>query len=189
MPRQPSSTTTSPPGSSFARSSARFAAATIVSTFSPLRLDRHHGSRLPKEPLTRALNYLHNHWEALFRFLSDGRIPIDNNPAERALKAIALGRKVYHFAGSLKAAERAALFYTFVHTCKQHNVDAEAWLADVLPRVRNTRPSQYAALLPTRWQADREAERSVVARSGRAPGVQEAPQLPAATAPAHEAAA
>lgn len=137
-------------------------------------LDHHHGTGLPKEPLTLALNYLHNHWDALFRFLTDGRIPIDNNPAERALKAIALGRKVYLFAGSLKAAERAALFYTFVWTCKQHKVNPEAWFADVLPRVRTTRPSHYADLLPTHW---------------RPPAVRDAQTSQAAPAPGESAAA
>lgn len=115
-------------------------------------LDRHLGTRLPQEPLTKALNYLHNHWAALFRFLEDGRIPIDNNLAERQLKAIALGRKAYLCAGSIKAAERAALFYTFVRTCMQHDVDPLAWLTYVLPRIATTRPSRYADLLPMNWK-------------------------------------
>ena len=128
-------------------------------------LDRHRGSRLPKEPLTQALNYLHNHWGALFRYLSDGRIPVDNNAAAKAPEAVALGRKVYLHAGSLKAAERAALFYTFAWTCEQHGIDPEAWLADVLPRIRTTRPSQYAALLPQHWRpaADTRAPFAVLA--------------------------
>jgi transposase len=114
-------------------------------------LNQHRGTRLPKEPLTDAMNYLHNHWKALFRFLEDGRIPIDNNFAERQIKAIALGRKNYLYAGSVKAAERAAIFYTFVMTCRQHKVDPIAWLSDVLPRIRTTRPSQYSDLLPMNW--------------------------------------
>jgi transposase len=106
---------------------------------------------LPKAPLTQALNYLHNHWDALTRFVTDGRIPIDNNLAERMLRAIAVGRRSYLFAGSHAAARRAALFYTFVMTCRLHGVDAEAWLADVLPRIGDTRKSQLAELLPQRW--------------------------------------
>ncbi|MEI7926408.1 MAG: IS66 family transposase [Chloroflexota bacterium] len=66
-------------------------------------LDRHHGKLPPQEPISKALNYLHNQWTALTRFLEDGRINIDNNPAERALRAIAVGRKNYLFAGSTKA--------------------------------------------------------------------------------------
>lgn len=117
-------------------------------------LNAHRGTRLPKEPLTDAMNYLHNHWSALFRFLEDGRIPIDNNFAERQIKAIALGRKNYLYAGSEKAAERAAIFYTFVMTCRQHKVDPLAWLSAVLPRIRMTRPSQYCELLPKTWKCD-----------------------------------
>jgi hypothetical protein len=116
-------------------------------------LNLHQGTRLPKEPLTQAMNYLQNHWRALFRFLEDGRIPIDNNFAERQLKAIAIGRKNYLFAGSQQAAEQAAVFYTFVMTCRQHKVDPHAWLTYVLPRILTTRPSDYDRLLPMNWQS------------------------------------
>lgn len=114
-------------------------------------LDAHHGRFLPKEPITKALNYVNNHWEALIRFLDDGRIPIDNNLAERMLKAVAVGRKNYMFAGSDAAAARAATFYTWVETCRLHGVDPPTWLADVLPRIATTRPSEYGDLLPHRW--------------------------------------
>lgn len=114
-------------------------------------LDDQHGRFLPKEPITQALNYLRNHWAALMRFLEDGRIPIDNNLAERMLKAVAVGRKNYMFAGSDAAAARAATFYTWVETCRLHGVDPPTWLADVLPRIATTRPSEYGDLLPYRW--------------------------------------
>lgn len=114
-------------------------------------LDKHTGRYLPKEPITQALNYLNNHWDALFRFLDDGRIPIDNNLAERMLKAIAIGRKNYLFAGNDDAARRGATFYTWVETCRLHGVDPPAWLADVLPRIATTKPSDYPDLLPARW--------------------------------------
>lgn len=114
-------------------------------------LDAQHGRFLPQEPITRALNYVNNHWDALIRFLDDGRIPIDNNLAERMLKAVAVGRKNYLFAGSDAAAARAATFYTWVETCRLHGVDPPTWLADVLPRIATTRPSAYGDLLPHRW--------------------------------------
>jgi hypothetical protein len=81
-------------------------------------LDKCHDSLPPQEPISKALNYLHSHWAALTRFLEDGRIPIENNAAERALRAIAVGRENYPFAGSNHAAERSAMFYTFVETCR-----------------------------------------------------------------------
>lgn len=114
------------------------------------------GNRLPTDPVTKALNYAVNHWDALMRFLQDGRIPIDNNLAERALKAIAMGRKAYMFAGSIAAAKRSATFYTFVATCELHGVDPQEWLADVLPRIDTTRKSQLVDLLPMNWVAARE---------------------------------
>ena len=114
-------------------------------------LDAHRGRYLPKEPITQALNYLHNHWDALFQFLADGAIPIDNNLAERMLEAIAVGRRSYMFAGNDRAAARSATFYTWVETCRLHGVDPPTWLADVLPRIATIRPSEYADLLPKRW--------------------------------------
>ena len=116
-------------------------------------LDSHLGSALflPKEPISRALNYLNNHWDALFRFLTDGSIPIDNNLAERMMKPIAVGRRSYMFAGSDSAAKRSATFYTWVETSRLHGVDPPTWLADVLPRIATTRPSDYPDLLPRRW--------------------------------------
>ena len=114
-------------------------------------LDSLVGPFLPKEPITPALNYLRNHWDALFRFLTDGSIPIDNNLAERMLKAIAVGRRSYMFAGNDRAAQRSATFYTWVETSRLHGVDPPTWLADVLPRIATTRPSDYPDLLPRRW--------------------------------------
>ena len=86
----------------------------------------------------------------------DGRIPIDNNWAERAVKAIALGRNAYMFAGSDAAGRRSATFYSFVATCLQHEVDPYDWLAWVLPRIATTRNSELGDLLPINWKRDRE---------------------------------
>ena len=126
-------------------------------------LDQHHGKGLPKEPLTKALNYLHNHWAALTRFVENGRIPIDNNWSERLLKAVAVGRHNFMFAGSDAGAERSAIFFTFVATCRQHGVDAMEWLTDVLPRIAHTRPSHLPELLPEQWMAKRRALESQAA--------------------------
>ena len=119
-------------------------------------LDAHLGTFLPQDEITKALNYTNNHWDALTRFLTDGRIPIDNNWAERAVKAIALGRNAYMFASSDAAGRRSATFYSFVATCLQHQVDPYAWLACVLPRIAATRKSDLVDLLPTSWKRARE---------------------------------
>jgi len=119
-------------------------------------IDTHLGTFLPQDDITKALNYANNHWDALTRFLTDGRIPIDNNWAERAVKAIALGRNAYMFAGSDAAGERSATFYSFVATCLQHKVDPNAWLAWVLPRIAHTKKSALADLLPMNWNRTRQ---------------------------------
>jgi transposase len=118
-------------------------------------LDAHLFAYTPTDPLTKALNYLNNHWDALTRFLTDGRFPIDNNLAERMLRAVAIGRNNYLFAGSDAAAERSAVFYTFVMTCRVNGVDPVAWLTDVLPRIGGTKKSELAELLPAKWKCAR----------------------------------
>lgn len=121
-------------------------------------IDQHRGTRLPKDPLTLALNYAHNHWEALTRFMTDGRIPLDNNWAERLLKRVAVGRHNYLFAGSDRGAERSAIFFTFIASSQLHGVDPVAWLTAVLPRIATTRPSQLVDLLPDGWRVSGAAE-------------------------------
>jgi len=114
------------------------------------------GTVLAQDDVTKALNYSNNHWDALTRFVADGRIPIDNNWAERAVKAVALGRNAYMFAGSDAAGKRSATFYSFVATCLQHDIDPYAWLAYVLPRIATTRKAELVDLLPMNWKPDRE---------------------------------
>lgn len=75
------------------------------------------------------------HVVAFVRYCDDGRIEIDNSAAERALRAIALGRKNYLFAGSDRGGERAATFYSLIGTAKLNGLDPEAYLRHVLERV------------------------------------------------------
>ena len=68
---------------------------------------------------------------------------------------MAVGRKNYLFAGSTKSAQRNALFYTFVETCRLHGIDPPTYLADVLPRIVAIGRNDYATLLPQNWGAAR----------------------------------
>ena len=95
-------------------------------------------------------------WPAFTRFLDDGRICLSNNAAERALRAVALGRKAWLFAGSERGGDRAAAMYTLIHTAKLNDVDPRAWLADVLGRIANHRITNLAVLLPWHWAAEME---------------------------------
>jgi transposase len=84
----------------------------------------------------------------LIRYASDGRIEIDNNAAERALRAIALGRKNFLFAGSDAGGERAAAIYSLIGSAKLNDLDPEAYLRFVIERIADYRISQLDDLLP-----------------------------------------
>ena len=113
------------------------------------RLSRHNA-------VAKAMDYMLKRIDAFTRFLSDGRICLSNNAAERALRGIALGRKSWLFAGSDRGGERAAVMFTLIQTCKLNTVDPQAWLADVLARIADHKISDLAALLPWNWAAETE---------------------------------
>nr|HPM84893.1 IS66 family transposase [Candidatus Anammoximicrobium sp.] len=95
---------------------------------------------LPKSKLGTAIAYLRNHWEALTRFLRDGRLPIDNNEAERDLRRIAVGRKNWLFVGSREGGARAAVILTVIASAHRHDLDVWVYLRDVLERLANGTP-------------------------------------------------
>jgi transposase len=109
-----------------------------------------------KSETGKALAYALNHWEALTRYLGDGRICMSNNAAERALRGVAVGRRNWTFAGSDRGGERAAAIYTLVETCKLNGVDPQAWLADVLARLPDHPARRIGDLLPWNWKAARD---------------------------------
>jgi transposase len=88
-----------------------------------------------KGELAGAMRYARGRWEALTRYLDDGRLEISNNAAERAIRPLALGRKNYMFAGSDAGGDRAAAIYTLVETTKLNGLDPEAYLRDLLGRI------------------------------------------------------
>jgi transposase len=86
-------------------------------------------------PISSALGYSINQEEALKRFLDDGRLGLDNNSSERALRTIATGRKARLFVGSDDSAQSAAAFFSLIASCKLHGLEPEAYLRDVLRMV------------------------------------------------------
>ena len=107
---------------------------------------------LPHTPLADAIGYTKNQWGALTRFLDDARLKLDNNAAERTLRRVAVGRKNWMFAGSAQGAERAAVLWTLLASCKLHGVDPFAYLRDVLTRVGSHPARDVLALSPKAWK-------------------------------------
>jgi transposase len=103
----------------------------------------------------KALDYSLKRWSALTRFLNDGRLCLSNNAAERELRAVAVGRKNWTFAGSDEGGRRAAAIYTLIATAKLNDVDPQAWLADMLARLPDHPARRIADLLPWQWCGSR----------------------------------
>lgn len=101
-----------------------------------------------KSEIAAAIGYSLTRWKALTRYIDDGRIEIDNNAAERALRGVSLGRKNYLFMGSDAGGERAAAIYSLVETAKLNGLDPEAYLREVLGRIADHPINRIDGLLP-----------------------------------------
>lgn len=106
------------------------------------------GRTSKKSELASAIGYVLTRWTALTRYRDDGRIEIDNNAAERALRAIALGRKNFLFCGSDSGGERAAAVYSLIGTAKLNGIDPEAYLRHVIERIGDQPINRVDELLP-----------------------------------------
>jgi transposase len=102
----------------------------------------------PKSETAAAIRYALSRWRALVRYVDDGLLEIDNNPAERALRCVALGRKNYLFAGADSGGERAAAIYSLVGSAKLNGLDPELYLRTVLGQIADHPISRIAELLP-----------------------------------------
>jgi transposase len=105
-----------------------------------------------KSELAAAFRYMRARWPALVRCFDDGRLALDNNPAERALRGVAIGRKNYLFAGSDARGRRAAAMYSLIETAKLNGINPQLYLANVLGRIADHPARQVAELLPWNWR-------------------------------------
>ncbi|SKA39019.1 IS66 family transposase [Consotaella salsifontis] len=112
-----------------------------------------------RSTLAEAIRYALSRWQGLARFLEDGRIELDTNPVERAIRPVSLGRKNHLFAGSDGGGERWAILCSLIETAKLNDVEPYAWLVDVLQRMVDDHPAnRLDELLPWAWKAARSVK-------------------------------
>lgn len=101
--------------------------------------------------MAKAIGYVRSQHLALRRFLEDGRLPIDNNACERAIRPVAIGRRNWLFAGSMRGGRAAATVFSLAESCRLAGVDPIEYFADVLVRVSSHPASKVDDLLPENW--------------------------------------
>jgi transposase len=106
---------------------------------------------LPKSSIGNALGYSIQRWKELCIYTTNGSLSIDNNPVENSIRPIAIGRKNYLFAGSHEAAQRSAMLYSLLGTCKLQGINPFVWLRDILQRIPNHPINRIEDLLPHKW--------------------------------------
>ena len=109
---------------------------------------------LPNSKMDDAIEYTYSLLRRLSRYVNDGRINIDNNLIENAIRPLALGRRNYLFCGNDASAYRAAIVYSLISTCKAADVDPQTWMDDVLRKIAYYQRDQRdpAELLPFNWK-------------------------------------
>jgi hypothetical protein len=107
---------------------------------------------LPKSAIGKAIHYLVARYNKIYLYLEDCRLEIDNNPVENSIRPMALGRKNYLFAGSHTGAQRAAIVYSLLGSCKLQGINAHEYLQDVLQRLPEQPINQLKDLLPPYWK-------------------------------------
>jgi len=107
---------------------------------------------LPRSAIGKALGYSIERWPELMLYTTDGKLNIDNNPVENSIRPVAIGRKNYLFAGSHEAAQRSAMLYSLMGSCKLHGINPFIWLRDILQRINNHSINKITELLPHNWK-------------------------------------
>src|SRR3984957_18906138 len=108
---------------------------------------------LPKSAIGMALAYSIQRWPRLMVYATDGKLNIDNNPVENCIRPVAVGRKNYLFAGSHEAAQRSAMLYSLMGTCKLHGINPFIWLKDVLQEIASQPINKIRDMLPYNWKS------------------------------------
>ena len=111
---------------------------------------------LPSSPRFKAINYMLSRKENFKMYLSDPDLRMDNNPAERALRKVCMGKKNWMFVGSPKAGKSAAALFSLVQTCRAMKINSRTYLEDIFTRLLDHPAKNLEELLPDQWNLARE---------------------------------
>ena len=111
---------------------------------------------LPKSLLGKAMNYALGQWSLLTVYLEDGRIEIDQNLVENAIRPTAIGKKNWLFVGEAGAGQRGAILYSLIESCRRRGIDPMAYLRDVLSRLPSMPNHQIGLITPANWLKSRQ---------------------------------
>jgi hypothetical protein len=109
------------------------------------------GRYLPQSGLAQAIDYALGQWPTLTVYLNDGRVEIDNNLVENAIRPTAIGKKNWLFIGDAEAGQRSAIIYTVIESCRRRSLDPYAYLREVLTRLPNMTNRQIPEVIPAAW--------------------------------------
>jgi transposase len=115
------------------------------------------GQHLPQSAMGKAIDYTLTLWPMLSVYLEDGRIEIDNNPVENAIRPTAIGKKNWLFIGEAEAGHRSAILYTIIEACRSRGIDPQTYLREVLTRLPTLTNRQIKDVTPEAWAKARPA--------------------------------
>jgi hypothetical protein len=115
-------------------------------------------SILPRTKLGKAITYALNQWQYLGGYLTDGRVEIDNNLVENAIRPTKLGQKNWLFVGNNESGRKCAILYTIVENCRRHKIDVRDYLTDILTRLPAMQSSDAGILTPANWHKARQGK-------------------------------
>lgn len=119
----------------------------------------------PRSLTGEAITYALNQWAKLCVFLRDGRVQIDNNLTENAIRPSAIGKKNWLFIGDAQSGDRAATFYTLIDHCHRQGIDATAYLTDIFTRLPRETNQTVHRLTPKAWAVEQASLRQAVAQT------------------------
>ena len=125
----------------------------IHRALSRIKLKRQH---LPQSAMGRAIDYTLTMWPMLLVYLEDGRVEIDNNPVENAIRPTAIGKKNWLFIGEAEAGQRSAILFTIIEACRSRGIDPQTYLRDVLTRLPKLTNRQIKDITPEAWAKPRQ---------------------------------